>query len=71
LSAGHSEALEEPLNSYFENISRHFDARKKLKATHEQLGEETPPLPQKTAPNKLAERGCRAFSLFFFGRASF
>ena len=35
---GHSEALEEPLEGYFEIISRHFEARKKLKATHADLG---------------------------------
>jgi len=35
---GHSEALEEPLSGYFEIISRHFEARQKLKATHAELG---------------------------------
>jgi Bardet-Biedl syndrome 9 protein len=34
---GYSEGLEEPLNGYFSVITRHFEARKVLKSTHDAL----------------------------------
>lgn len=36
-SLGYSEGLEEPLNGYFELIKQHFDARKALMTTHQDL----------------------------------